>query len=146
MADTMQFDLVSPERRLASGDATSVQIPGAEGRFTAMPDHAPLITTLRPGILRVEMTDGVREFAVTGGFAEITADGASVLAERAYARGPDNRAEIETHLEEARSKAAEAPAEQKDMAELLVSDLADLLADMASDRSLQGSSGAPAPA
>ncbi len=130
MADTMHFDLVSPERRLASGEAKSVQIPGAEGQLTAMPDHAPLITTLRPGILRVEMTDGVQEFAVTGGFAEITPEGTSVLAERAYLRSADNRAEIEAQLEEARAKAAQAPAEHKDMAELLVADMADLLNDM----------------
>lgn len=130
MADTMHFDLVSPERRLASGEAKSVQIPGAEGQLTAMPDHAPLITTLRPGILRVEMTDGVQEFAVTGGFAEITPEGTSVLAERAYPRSAENRAEIEAQLEEARVKATQAPAEQKDMAELLVADMADLLNDM----------------
>ena len=130
MADTMQFDLVSPERRLASGQAKSVQIPGAEGQMTAMPDHAPTITTLRPGILRVEMDGGVQEYAVTGGFVEIGAGGTSVLAERAYPKGPDNRAEIEAHLEDARARAAEAPAEQKDMAELLVADMTALLADM----------------
>jgi len=130
MADTMQFDLVSPERRLASGPAKSVQIPGAEGQMTAMPDHAPTITTLRPGVLRVEMADGVQEFAVTGGFAEIGTEGVSVLAEQAYSRHPDNRAEIEAMLEEARQKAASAAPEHKDMAELIVSDLAQLVQDM----------------
>ncbi len=130
MADTMQFDLVSPERLLASGRAKSVQIPGAEGQMTAMPDHAPTITTLRPGILRVELVDGVKEFAVTGGFAEITAEGTSILAERAYARGEDNRAELEALLTEARAKSASVPAEQKDAAELLVADIAELLKDM----------------
>lgn len=108
----------------------SVQIPGAEGQMTAMPDHAPTITTLRPGILRVEMKDGVKEFAVTGGFAEITAGGASVLAERAYPKGSENRAEIEAQLEEARARAKDAAPEQKDAAELLVSDLVNLAADM----------------
>ena len=54
MAETMQFDLVSPERRLASLQVTSVQIPGADGDMTAMEGHAPTITTLRPGILSVE--------------------------------------------------------------------------------------------
>jgi F-type H+-transporting ATPase subunit epsilon len=83
MADTMHFDLVSPERRLASGQATSIRIPGADGDLTAMPDHAPVITTLRPGIVRVEMDGGAQEFAVTGGFAEISAEGASILAEEA---------------------------------------------------------------
>lgn len=83
MADTMQFDLVSPERSLASLQATAVQLPGADGDLTAMPNHAPTITTLRPGIVRVESPEGNAEFAVTGGFAEVNASGTSVLAERA---------------------------------------------------------------
>ncbi|MGI9389570.1 MAG: F0F1 ATP synthase subunit epsilon [Boseongicola sp.] len=83
MADTMQFDLVSPERRLVSGQATAVRIPGADGDMTAMPDHAPVVTTLRPGILTVEMDGGEQEFAILGGFAQISADGATVLAEEA---------------------------------------------------------------
>ena len=52
----VQFDLVSPERRLASVEASEVQIPGADGDMTAMADHAPTITTLRPGILTVVYT------------------------------------------------------------------------------------------
>ncbi len=83
MADTMQFDLVSPERRLASMAATAVKLPGAEGDLTAMPGHAPVITTLRPGVVRVSSPEGDAEFMVTGGFAEIGAGAASVLAERA---------------------------------------------------------------
>lgn len=130
MADTMQFDLVSPERRLASGPATAVQIPGAEGDLTAMPMHAPLITTLRPGILTVTGPDGVKEFAVTGGFAEISAESTTVLAERAYPRGSESREAIEAHLEEARTAAAEAPHEHKDFAHKLVDDMARLLEDM----------------
>ncbi len=83
MAETMQFDLVSPERALASLAATAVQLPGSEGDMTAMPDHSPVITTLRPGIVRVSSPEGDAEFVVTGGFAEVTATGTSVLAERA---------------------------------------------------------------
>lgn len=83
MAGTMQFDLVSPERRLASVVATEVNIPGADGDLTAMEGHAPTITTLRPGILRVHGTDGLKSYVVTGGFAEITASSVSVLAENA---------------------------------------------------------------
>ncbi|MEK6217363.1 MAG: F0F1 ATP synthase subunit epsilon [Boseongicola sp.] len=86
MADTMQFDLVSPERRLVSGQATSVQIPGADGDMMAMPDHAPVVTTLRPGIVTVEMDGGVQEFAVLGGFAQISGEGATILAEEALPR------------------------------------------------------------
>ncbi len=84
MADTMQFDLVSPERKLSSVQASAVQLPGgAEGDMTAMPDHAPTITTLRPGIVRVQSPEGDADYVVTGGFAEINAAGTSVLAERA---------------------------------------------------------------
>ena len=87
MADTMQFDLVSPERKLASGQATSVHIPGADGDMTAMPDHAPVVTTLRPGILTVDMDGSTQEYAVTGGFAQITAEGTTVLADEALPKG-----------------------------------------------------------
>lgn len=83
MASTVQFDLVSPERRLASFPATEVQIPGAMGDMTAMEGHAATITSLRPGLLKVVGADGVRSYVVTGGFAEISASGVSVLAEQA---------------------------------------------------------------
>ncbi|WP_297774436.1 F0F1 ATP synthase subunit epsilon [uncultured Roseovarius sp.] len=86
MADTVQFDLVSPERLLASVAAREVSIPGAEGNLTAMADHAPLITTLRPGIVRVSGPEGDKEYVVTGGFAEISGSSISVLAEQAVAR------------------------------------------------------------
>ena len=82
MAD-FKFDLVSPERRLAEMDASEVQIPGADGDMTAMADHAPIITTLRPGILAATHAGGVEEYIVSGGFAVITATGVSVLAEQA---------------------------------------------------------------
>ena len=102
MADTMQFDLVSPERRVASLEVTSVQIPGADGDMTAMPGHAPLITTLRPGILRVESTGGTQEYVVTGGFAEI-GENLSVLAERALPREEMTQEIFDAILEEARA-------------------------------------------
>jgi F-type H+-transporting ATPase subunit epsilon len=108
MADTMQFDLVSPERRLASMQVTAVQIPGADGDMTAMPDHAPTITTLRPGVLRVDGPEGSAEFVVTGGFAEISADGVSVLAERAVPKGDMTQAHLDEMMEEARSMYASA--------------------------------------
>ena len=102
MADTMQFDLVSPERRVASLEVTSVQIPGADGDMTAMPGHAPLITTLRPGILRVESTGGTQEYVVTGGFAEI-GENLSVLAERALPREEMTQETFDEIIEEARA-------------------------------------------
>jgi len=83
MADTMQFDLVSPERKLASMQAESVSIPGSEGDMVAMPNHAPVVTTLRPGYVSVVVGGETTDYLVTGGFAEISAEGISVLAEEA---------------------------------------------------------------
>lgn len=102
MADTMQFDLVSPERRLASMQVTAVQIPGTEGDMTAMADHAPTITTLRHGLLRVEGPEGTSEYVVTGGFAEIGGQGGvSVLAERAVARADMTQEQMDSMVAEA---------------------------------------------
>ena len=93
MADTLQFDLVSPERKLASLAATSVQIPGMEGDLTAMPNHAPFLTTLRPGVVRVAAGAETTEYVVTGGFAEVSPTAATILAEQAMPR-----AEVDAEL------------------------------------------------
>jgi F-type H+-transporting ATPase subunit epsilon len=85
MADTMHFDLVSPERRLVSVDAREIGLPGADGDLTVMAGHAPTITTLRPGILRVVTDKGETDYTVTGGFAEVTGTTCTVLAERSHA-------------------------------------------------------------
>ena len=103
MADTMQFDLVSPERRLASVQVTSVQIPGADGDMTAMEGHAPTITTLRPGVLTVEGPEGVQDYVVTGGFAEISAGGVSVLAEKAVPKGDMTQEHLDEMVQEAKN-------------------------------------------
>ena len=102
MANTMQFDLVNPERRVATLEVSAVQIPGTDGDLTAMPGHAPLITTLRPGILRVESTEGAKEYVVTGGFAEI-GEGLSVLAEKALPRDEMTQETFDEIIAEARA-------------------------------------------
>lgn len=128
MADTMQFDLVSPEKSLASLQVTAVQIPGAEGDLTAMPGHAPLITTLRPGVLKVASPEGDLEFVVTGGFAEI-GEGLSVLAERALPKAEMTKETYDALVEEART--AHAAAKEAGHNEPgPVDDAAKLLADM----------------
>ena len=87
MADTMQFDLVSPERNLVSVPVREVRLPGADGDLTAMPGHAPAIVNLRPGLVTVVAADGAQtEFAVTGGFAEINNESVTLLAERGHPR------------------------------------------------------------
>ena len=121
MAGTLQFDLVSPERKLASIAATEVQIPGADGDLTAMEGHSPTITTLRPGVLRVIGASGTQADVVTGGFAEITATGVSVLAERAIALEEATPALMDTLVAEVREFAATST--YKDGADKLVQDM-----------------------
>jgi F-type H+-transporting ATPase subunit epsilon len=122
----MQFDLVSPERRLASAQVTEVQIPGADGDLTAMEGHAPTITTLRPGILRTSGGGQAAAYVVTGGFAEITAQGVSVLAERAVPLAEANAALFDTLASEAREAAATIG--DKDAADKMLADMAALRA------------------
>lgn len=126
MAGNLQFDLVSPERKLASVPATEVQIPGAEGDMTAMEGHSPTITTLRPGILRAVTSEGVKSYVVTGGFADISASGVTVLAERAIPTEEATSSILDEILAEARSLADAAQPEDKAQAEKNVSDVAAL--------------------
>lgn len=123
MAATLQFDLVSPEKRLASFQVTEVQIPGANGDMTAMEGHTPTITTLRPGILKAIGADKTLAFAVTGGFAEITASGVSVLAEQAVAVEDLTGTVLDGMIEQARELASVALPDDKDDAEKLVQDM-----------------------
>lgn len=81
MADKMRFELVSPERMLDSSEAEMITVPGMLGDLTAMADHAPFLTTLRPGYVVVRDGASERRFMVTGGFAEISENTVSVLAE-----------------------------------------------------------------
>ena len=69
--------------------------------MTIMPDHAPTITTLRPGVLRVEAGNDTHEYVVTGGFAEIGTAGVSVLAEQAVAKGDMTQAQLDVMMDEA---------------------------------------------
>lgn len=122
MAD-MQFDLVSPERSLASFAASSVLIPGAEGDMTIMPDHAPTITTLRPGVMEVVVGSETHAFVVTGGFAEIGTAGVSVLAEEAMPTADMTSAMLDEKVSAAKEAAGAASADTVDVAQKLVADL-----------------------
>jgi F-type H+-transporting ATPase subunit epsilon len=121
MAGSLQFDLVSPERRLASFTATEVQIPGAMGDMTAMEGHASTITSLRPGLLRVVAADGIRAYVVTGGFAEISATGVTVLAEQAVPLNELTPATLDALVADACEAAA--VNSDKDTADKAVADL-----------------------
>jgi len=83
MADKLNFALVSPERELFNGEVDHVVVPGSEGEFGVLPNHAPVMSVIKPGALRV-MDDGVeRRIFVNGGFADVTPEGLTVLAEEA---------------------------------------------------------------
>jgi len=84
MADKVEFELVSPERLLLSEPVDMVVVPGAEGDFGVLPRHAPMISTLRPGVIRIYAGREVKDrIFVAGGFAEVTAERCTVLAEEA---------------------------------------------------------------
>jgi F-type H+-transporting ATPase subunit epsilon len=80
---TFQFDLVSPAKLLFSGLVDQVDVPGSEGDFGVLAGHAPLMTTLRPGILVLHREGGALKVVVNGGFAEVNPDGLTVLADLA---------------------------------------------------------------
>lgn len=130
MADTMQFDLVSPERKLTSVQAREVRIPSAEGELTAMPGHAALITTLRPGILTVVGPEGTADYAVTGGFAEITPEGVTVLAERGLPKAELTAEVFAEMIAEAKKAVAEAHPSVVDAAAKVLADMEGLGAHM----------------
>jgi len=81
MAGTFKIEFVSPERVLLSGEATEVVVPGMEGDFTVLPDHAPVISALRPGILEIRQAAGQRRIYVRGGFAEVDPNQLTILAQ-----------------------------------------------------------------
>lgn len=79
----LHFELVSPEKLLFSGSVEQVDVPGLEGYFGVLEDHAPLVATLRPGILTVHVSDGAQKIVVLGGFAEVSDKGLTVVADLA---------------------------------------------------------------
>jgi F-type H+-transporting ATPase subunit epsilon len=99
MADKVEFELVSPERLLFSEPVDMVVVPGAEGDFGVLPRHAPLISTLRPGVIRIFEGRTVKDrIFVAGGFAEVTAERCTVLAEEALPVADIDTAAIEQEL------------------------------------------------
>ena len=84
MADKLKFELVSPEKLVFSEDVEQVTVPGTEGEFGVLAHHAPFMTALRPGMIRVEGGEtGDTNVFVWGGFAEVNEHGLTILAEEA---------------------------------------------------------------
>ena len=107
MADRIQFELVSPERLLMSQAVEMVVLPGAEGDFGALPEHAPTVAALRPGVISVfENNQVIERVFVAGGFAEVTPERCTVLAERALPVAELDRTSAERAIANARDDLA----------------------------------------
>jgi F-type H+-transporting ATPase subunit epsilon len=96
MAEGTKLEIVSPERLLLSEIVKSVTVPGTDGYFTVLGDHAPLMTTLKPGFVTVVGNDGISHvYYVRGGFADVSPEGLTILAEEAQDIAEFDRAKIE---------------------------------------------------
>src|SRR5262249_26782975 len=97
---TFQFDLVSPARLVFAGEVTQVDVPGVDGDFGVLAGHAPLVATLKPGVMTVFAPGGTQRFVVFGGFAEVSPTGMTVLAEGATPLGGADRTEVAVRIRE----------------------------------------------
>jgi F-type H+-transporting ATPase subunit epsilon len=105
----LHFELVSPARLLFSGDVTSVQIPGSEGEMTILAGHAPVLATMKPGVVTVLKDGGSTEkMFVRGGFAEVNASGLTVLAETAIPLADLDQAALAKQIKNAEEDLADA--------------------------------------
>ncbi|WP_421708162.1 F0F1 ATP synthase subunit epsilon [Algihabitans sp.] len=113
-AEQVEFELVSPEKLLLSETVEMVVVPGADGDFGVLPRHAPLISSLRTGVISVYRQNR-REISerifVDGGFAEVTPERCTVLAEQAVPVGEIDRGAVEQQLRNAREDLSDAASE-----------------------------------
>jgi len=132
MADKLNFALVSPERELFNGDVDHVVVPGAEGEFGVLPNHAPVMSVIKAGALRV-INDGVeRRIFVNGGFADVTPEGLTVLAEEAIDLLDIAPADLEQELKNAQEDLRDANTDaKKDAAQRKLARLETIKAAMA---------------
>ncbi len=98
MAGTFKFELVSPERVLLAVDAEQVELPGADGDFTVLPGHAPVVATLRPGTILSRTANDKKAIFVKSGFVEVRPDSVVVLAEQAFITDEADPRFIESEL------------------------------------------------
>lgn len=116
MADKLNFSLVSPERELMSRDVDQVDIPGSEGWMGVLANHAPLMTTLAPGMVKIRDGSDEKRIFVRGGFAEISPAGLTVLAEEAMPAEELNAEKIAQAIKNAEEDVADANTDEKKLA------------------------------
>ncbi len=109
MADNFNFELVSPERLLLSEMVTEVVIPATDGEMTVMANHAPTMTTIKPGIVSVRSANGSKQdYVVFGGFADILPTGCTLLAESAVIVQDLSKDELTLRIEAAKRESDDA--------------------------------------
>ncbi|HMM89366.1 F0F1 ATP synthase subunit epsilon [Bradyrhizobium sp.] len=113
---TFHFDLVSPEKLAFSGEVDQVDIPGVEGDFGVLAGHAPVVAAIRPGILTVFSGGRQEKIIVTGGVAEISEKGLTVLADVARTLEELDRAKLADVIAEMEAKLAEKEGDELDRA------------------------------
>ncbi|GCA53283.1 F0F1 ATP synthase subunit epsilon [Sinorhizobium meliloti] len=127
MAESFNFELVSPERLLVSEKVTEVVIPATEGEMTVMANHAPTMTTVKPGVVAVKTAAGKTErYAVFGGFADILPSGCTLLAESAVHVDELDSTVLENRIEAARAELEGAGDEKKTRLEQFIAELTKL--------------------
>ncbi|TDK34514.1 F0F1 ATP synthase subunit epsilon [Rhizobium deserti] len=128
MADPFNFELVSPERLLVSEKVTEVVIPATLGEMTVMANHAPTMTTIKPGVVSVKLASGqVNKYVVFGGFADILPTGCTLLAESAVPATELTRDALQKRIDAAQAEIANAQNyEHKTKLEQFLGQLADL--------------------
>lgn len=128
MAEGLKIEIVSPERLVLSEVVTSVTVPGTEGYFTVMADHAPFMTTLRLGFITVTGIDGkAHVYFVRGGFADVSTEGLTILAEEASPFHEFDEGDLQAEIKAAEEELARAQTpDDKSYAQVLVSGLLNL--------------------
>lgn len=117
MAEPFDFELVSPERLLLSEKATEVVVPGMDGYFTVMANHAPLMSTIKPGVVEAKLASGQeRKIFVRGGFADISPTGFMILAELAMPIEELDATAIDAEIKNAEEDFADATSEDGKLA------------------------------
>lgn len=113
MAEPFKFELVSPEKLLVSEDVESVVVPGTEGDMTVMARHAPVMTSVKPGVVTVKSAEGGEErYVVFGGFADILPETCTLLAESAVRVADIDREDLARRIQEAREDVQDAQSEE----------------------------------
>ena len=113
MSDKLQFSLVSPERELFNGEVDQVDVPGTEGDFGVLPLHAPFMAAIRTGAITVFNDGAETKYMIQGGFADVTPDGLTVLAERATLLEDVNAEELAAEIASAEQALEDAEGDAK---------------------------------